>query len=347
MAEINTTAQQPGSGGKTKKDKKRIIFISAFSAIAIVIAAVWWINYNKYISSDDANLDTYRISISPQVSGMITQIFVFEGDTVKKGDILFSLDSAAIYSRYESALADFQQLEAQTEVARVNLLRAENDYEIAKLRQSLNKKNFNRAKEQYAGDAITLEVYQTQEEVWKSSLLQSKVAQNNIVSARASLNAAILSAQAAKKNADMNLTDLSYYKVTAPADGIIGKRWALPGDVVNAGETVYTLNTGSDIWVAVFLEETKFRNLHINQKVKFTLDAYDKLTFYGAVYYIGDNAASEFALVPPNNASGNFTKVTQRIPIKISIDSVSGDKKQKADYKLISGMSATVKIIKD
>ena len=117
--------------------------------------------------------------------------------------------------------------------------------------------------------------------------------------------------------------------------------------MVNAGETVYTLNLGSEIWVAVYLEETKFSTLHLNQKAKFTLDAYSKLTFYGSVYYIGDNAASEFALVPPNNASGNFTKVTQRVPLKISIDSVSGDKKQKEIYRLVSGMSATVKIIKD
>ena len=117
--------------------------------------------------------------------------------------------------------------------------------------------------------------------------------------------------------------------------------------MINAGQTVFTLNKGNDIWVAVYLEETKFSNVHLHQKAKFTLDAYSKLTFYGHIYYIGDNAASEFALVPPNNASGNFTKVTQRIPMKISVDSVEGDAKQKSNMTLVSGMSATVKIIKE
>ena len=330
-----------------KKGKGKIIFISAFGTIAIIAAVIWWIEYRKYITSDDANLDSYRVSVSPQVSGMITKIFAHEGDTVRKGDILFTLDSAAVYSRYLSSIADYQQLKAQVDVARTSLARAENDYDIAILRRNLNQKNYNRAKEQYSGDAITLEEYQTQEETWKSSVIQCRVAEHNISSSRASLEASILSAEAAKKNSDTNLTDLSYYSVTAPSDGIIGKRWALPGDVVNAGETVYTLNLGSEIWVAVYLEETKFSTLHLNQKAKFTLDAYSKLTFYGSVYYIGDNAASEFALVPPNNASGNFTKVTQRVPLKISIYSVSGDKKQKEIYRLVSGMSATVKIIKD
>ena len=91
----------------------------------------------------------------------------------------------------------------------------------------------------------------------------------------------------------------------------------------------------------------RFKEIYLGQKAQFTLDAYDKLTFEGRVYYIGDNTASEFALVPPNNASGNFTKVTQRIPLKISIDRVEGDDGQKARVKLVSGMSATVKIEKE
>ena len=130
-------------------------------------------------------------------------------------------------------------------------------------------------------------------------------------------------------------------------DGVVGKRWVLPGDRIEAGQTAITLNRGTDIWVAVYLEETKFKEIYLGQKAQFTLDAYDKLTFEGRVYYIGDNTASEFALVPPNNASGNFTKVTQRIPLKISIDRVEGDDGQKARVKLVSGMSATVKIEKE
>ena len=326
--------------------KGKLIFIIVFLAVAIIAAIVWYVNYNKYVSSDDANLDTFRISVAPQVTGLITGLYVKEGDTVKKGELLFELDTTAIYSNLLSSQAHYEQIKSQINVAEAVLDRAEKDYQVTVLKQQLNKKNFDRAKEQYKGDVIPLEEFQTQEEIWKSSNLQVEIAKKNIISARASLNATIKSADAAKQNSETTLTDFSYYKIFSPSDGIIGKRWLLAGDVVKSGETVFTLNKGNDIWVSVFLEETKFKNIYLGQTVKFTLDAYDKLTFFGKIYYIGDNTASEFALIPSKNASGNFTKVTQRIPLKVSIDNVEGNEKQKSNMKLVSGMSATVKIIK-
>ena len=108
-----------------------------------------------------------------------------------------------------------------------------------------------------------------------------------------------------------------------------------------------TINEGKDLWVAVYLEETKFRTLRHGQKADFTLDAYPGLTFSGKIFYIGTNTASEFSLIPPNNASGNYTKVAQRIPIKVSVDQVKKGKENTRMPKLVSGMSATVKIIKE
>ena len=330
-----------------KKSKKRTFLLIAISIIAIAAAVVWWLNYNKYISTDDANLDSYRIDVASQVSGRISKLLVHEGDTVKKGQPLFELESEAMESRRLQAEAQFEQSIAEVAVTKTALSEAQKSYELAVLAEGLSKKNYERAKTQYQGDAITLESLETLEESWQSAVLQIEIAKNRIQSERANIEAAIRTAESAKANVATQTTDLSYYTVTAPADGIIGKRWSLQGDMINAGQTVFTLNKGNDIWVAVYLEETKFSNVQLHQKAKFTLDAYSKLTFYGHIYYIGDNAASEFALVPPNNASGNFTKVTQRIPMKISVDSVEGDAKQKSNMKLVSGMSATVKIIKE
>lgn len=329
-----------------KKSKTKVIILIITIIIAIVLAVLWWINYNKYITTDDANLDSYRIDVASQVSGRISKQFVQEGDTVKEGEVLFEIESASMISRRLQAEAQYNQFLAQLEVAKISATEARKDYEIAILAEGLSKENYERAKKQYAGDAIPLETLQTMEENWKSSCLQVEIAQNRIQSSLANIEATERSADAALANVETMDTDLSYYQIKAPADGIIGKRWCLAGDMINAGQTVFTLNKGTDIWVAVYLEETKFSNIHMGQEAKFTLDAYDKLKFYGHIYYIGDNAASEFALVPPNNASGNYTKVTQRIPIKISIDKIEGDEKQKANMKLISGMSAEVHIIK-
>jgi membrane fusion protein (multidrug efflux system) len=131
----------------------------------------------------------------------------------------------------------------------------------------------------------------------------------------------------------------------APADGVIAKRWLLPGDIVTAGQSVYTVNNDSKFWVTVYLEETKVGNLRIGEKAKFTLDTYPGIVFTGEVFLLGSTTASQFSLIPPSNASGNFTKVTQRIPLKISIDGVETGQDVHL-YRLMTGMSAVVKIVR-
>ncbi|WP_294141543.1 HlyD family secretion protein [uncultured Sanguibacteroides sp.] len=330
-----------------KNERKKIVFLIIFIVIAIVVVLLWWLNYRKYISTDDANLDTYRVNVSTQVSGEIRQLYVMEGDTVKAGMLLALLDDSIAEARLQQTIAQREQQLAQLEADRINLATAEKQEEVASLTEQWNTENYNRAKLQYENRVIPLEKFQEVEQNWKTAHLQTEIAQNRLAGIKADIKAvesAIRATDAALRSARV---ELGYYRIVAPADGVIGKRWSLPGDMIEAGQTIFTLNRGNEIWVAVYLEETKFKQIRVGQSAIFTLDAYDGLTFEGKIYYIGDNTASEFALVPPNNASGNFTKVTQRIPLKISIDKIKGDEAQKKQIKLVSGMSATVKIIKE
>ena len=137
------------------------------------------------------------------------------------------------------------------------------------------------------------------------------------------------------------------YRIVSPVDGLIAKQWVVPGDLLQPGENIFTLNEGKKLWVTVYLQETKFDEVRMGQQALFTLDAYPGLTSYGKIFYIGANTASEFSLIPPDNASGNYTKVAQRIPLKISIDRVEGKEKLKVNLRLLSGMSANVKIVKE
>ena len=334
-------------GVSKKGEKKKIIFLIIFIIVAIVAVVLWWLNYRKYISTDDANLDTYRSGVSSQVMGQVTRLYVMEGDTVRQGDLLLTLDDSIALARVSQAEAQREQQLAQLASRRVSLVTARKELNIARLTEQLNLENYQRAKVQYERNVIPLEKYQDVEQAWKVSKLQTEIARDRFPAVEAELKAAEEAIRAVEATIASARAELGYYRVLAPADGIVGKRWVLPGDMLEAGQTAFTLNRGTDIWVAVYLEETKFKEIYLGQKAQFTLDAYDKLTFEGRVYYIGDNTASEFALVPPNNASGNFTKVTQRIPLKISIDKVEGDDGQKARVKLVSGMSATVKIVKE
>lgn len=145
----------------------------------------------------------------------------------------------------------------------------------------------------------------------------------------------------------LDSTETENFRILSPIDGVIAKQWVVPGDLLQPGENIFTLNEGRELWVSVYLQENKFADIRLGQPAKFTLDAFPGLVFYGKIFYIGSNTASEFSMIPPNNASGNYTKVAQRIPLKISIDRVEGDARKKSRLRILSGMSANVKIIKE
>jgi membrane fusion protein (multidrug efflux system) len=141
-------------------------------------------------------------------------------------------------------------------------------------------------------------------------------------------------------------TELLNTSIYSPMNGVLGKRWVLKGDVVQPGQPIFTIFDLSNIWVTAYLEETKLSSINIGDKVEISVDAYPDQNFSGKVYQIGSNTASQFSLIPPSNASGNFTKVTQRIPIKISLEPVNemGSPDPSDNLKLLPGMSVEIKI---
>lgn len=330
-----------------KKSDKSLVWLIIIVTIALIVAFVWWWNYRKYITTDDANLDSYRVSVAARVMAPIVALHVWEGDTVKQGETLAELDSSNVIATLHEAIARRAEMTANLELNRVNRATSQSNLQLAEIALQQATLNYQRAKTQYSGQAITEEAFQNTDEAYKSAQVKVDVAHNQIAAVQAQIAATEASIAAADASIASVRTELGYYRIVAPTDGVIAKRWSLPGDIVQPGQTLFTLNEGKDIWVSVYLEETKFQNIYIGQTVKFTLDAYNGLTFYGKIFYIGSNAASQFALIPPNNASGNYTKVAQRVPLKISIDRIEGAEKEKAKVKLISGMSANVEIVKE
>lgn len=330
-----------------KSFNKSLIWLIAIVVIAVVAAFFWWWNYRKYISTDDANLDSFRVNVAARVMAPMVTLYAWEGDTVKAGMLLAELDSSGVTAQLQEAVAEREEMVANLKLDKANLLTSENNLKLAEIAFNQMEINYRRAKTQYSGEAIPEEAFQNTEEAYKSTRVKVEVAKNQIYVAQARIAAGEASIAAADASIGSVRTELGYYRIMAPVDGVIAKRWSLPGDIIQPGQTIFTINEGKDIWVAVYLEETKFSTIRLGQEAKFTLDAYDGFTFRGKVFYIGSNAASEFSLIPPNNASGNYTKVAQRVPLKISIDSVEGPDGKKENVKLVSGMSATVKIIKE
>lgn len=330
-----------------KTPNKSLIGLILILTVAVIAAFLWWWNYRKYISTDDANLDSFRVNVAARVMAPMLTLYAWEGDTVKAGSVLAELDSSNVTAELQEAIARREQMVASLQLDKENLNTATYNQKLAEIAFNQAELNYRRAQTQYSGEAIPEEAFQNIEEAYKSARVKVEVAKNQINVARAQISAgeaAIAAENAAIESVRINQ---GYYQITAPVDGVIAKRWSLPGDIIQPGQTLFTINEGKDIWVAVYLEETKFNTIRTGQPATFTLDAYPDLTFTGKVFYIGSNTASQFSLIPPNNASGNYTKVAQRVPLKISIDKVEGQAEQKANLKLVSGMSATVKIIKE
>ena len=138
-------------------------------------------------------------------------------------------------------------------------------------------------------------------------------------------------------------TQLKNSSIVAPIAGVIARKWVMPGDIVQPGQPILTIYDLDSVWVTANFEETKLAFVRLDDAVRISVDAYPGVEFEGRVRLIGAAAVSQFSLIPPNNASGNFTKVAQRVPVKISIES-KGSEKNFHPISLLPGMSAEVKI---
>lgn len=331
-----------------KKEKHNKVYLPLFLIIALVLGGIiyWYIDYSKYIKTDDAHVEADNVAISSKMMGRISEEYIKEGDSVKQGQLLVLLDSLDLSAQKNQAIAGKLQTEASIAQAEAKYEYDLTNNKVSEISLSKAQEDFTRAQTQLKGDVITQEQFdhtkktlETAQAQLDASRSQAKVSNAQIKSTRAT----VASAEAQIKVIQSLLNNTKLY---APCDGVVGKRWLLPGDIAQPGQSIYTIINDRNLWVSIYLEETKMEKLHKGQPVIFTLDTYPDATFTGKIINIGSNTAAQFSLIPASNASGNFTKVTQRIQLKISIDGMTEGKKL-SDYSILSGMSAVVKIIRE
>jgi membrane fusion protein, multidrug efflux system len=335
---------------ETKSNKGRRI--RAYAALTFVVAALvifgwqWYIRYTTFITTDDAYVDADKVAVSSKILGRISSIYAAEGDSVTKGELLVELDSSDLVAQKQQALAAKNQASASSNQAKAKFNYDQLSIKVQEVALEKAKEDLNRSTLQFDSKILTREQFDHARKTFESAQAQLDAAKAQVNVS----NSMIESAQSTVKTADAQVstieTQLHNTRIYAPSSGRIAKRWQLPGDVAQPGQPIFTITKDSALYITSFFEETKIANLHIGKKVEFTIDAFPGVTFNGEVSYIAANTASQFSLIPPNNASGNFTKVTQRIPIRISI--LSWDHKDKyPTLHLVAGMSAFLKIRRD
>lgn len=332
---------------ETQEKKSKKVYIPLVLVVLLVAASAiyYYLEYSRYISTDDAKVDSDNVSVSSKVLGRISKLYVDEQDSVKAGQLIAELDSTDMVSQKLQAQAFVLQAEANQGQASAKLRYDQDNLKVLEVSLARAKEDLERAKEQIAGDVITKEQFDHTKKTYESAKAQLDAAKTALEVSKAQ----ITSSAAAVKNAHAQVgvisTQLKNTKLYAPMDGVIAKRWLLAGDVAQPSQSIYTVTNTKKLWVVIFIEETKLSDIKVGMPAIYTIDAFDGVKFKGKVYSIGSNTASMFSLIPSNNASGNFTKVTQRVGVKISIEGTDNGTPL-SKYHILSGMSAVVKLIK-
>lgn len=286
--------------------------------IAVVGITIYILEERAAIWTNDAFIEAYGTDLSANVTEKIITLYVDEGDTVKKGQLIAQLQNNIPLAQKAAAEAKIKSLEEEIIVQEARYKKIRND--------------FIRALAGFEDKVVSEQDFDHAEKNLEIIDAEIKLAKANL--------------ELAKKQLEVINAELVHYTIRAPQDGVIAKRWVWVGDVTTPGQSLYTMYDLKNIWVLANLEEGKIENVRLGDTVRISVDAYPGYTFHGKVFTIKGAAASQFTLVPQNTATGNYTKVSQRVPIKITIQPPDDYPKDNPLY-LFPGMSAEIRIYPD
>ena len=354
---------------KKKTNKKFIIILVALVILGGTYGTYKYLHAQSHEETDDAQIEKNMNPIIPRVSGYVDKVYIKDNDYVKKGDTLFTIDkrdyllkieeaSAAVVGAegsFEVSKADIGSALASISVSDANFQSAGGNIESAKIRLDRATNDYNRYDNLYKSRTITKQQYeqalatkmeaesqvrvlqqQQRASAFQKSVIiakskvsdkQTEVAASNIKRAKAMLDAAKL--------------NLSYTIVTAAIDGQVSKIEIQPGQLVQPGQSLFYIINNNEAWVIANFKETQLNKMIIGQKVSVKVDAYPDYDFQGTITSFSPATGSKFSLLPPDNATGNFVKTIQRLPVKISLNPSNDPEKIKL---LRAGMNVDVDV---
>ncbi|BBE33602.1 HlyD family secretion protein [Sphingosinicella microcystinivorans] len=312
--------------------------------LLLIVGGAWlYLAGRAHESTDNAYVQQDKVSIAPEVSGRIVEVDVHENMRVQEGQLLFRIDPQPYriaLRQAEAALAkarvEVDELGAEVTVADVDIATARSEIAFAKAEFDRQAELLNRGfttRARYQAAQLALAKAREQMNTATSEARKARVALGSGAAA-SNRPAAVEAALAAREEAMLNL---SRTEIRAPASGIVSQTDRLQvGAMLPAGLPTLSLVADGHSWVEANFKETQLRKMHTGQKATITIDAYGR-ALSGHVESIGAGTGSEFALLPAQNANGNWVKVTQRVPVRIAIDA-------KSDRPLIAGLSAEVSV---
>ncbi len=323
----------------TTKEKKSPL--KTITLVLILLVAGYF-GYKKihYVltheTTDNAQIETQITPVLPRVAGYVKSIVIKDYDSVKTGQLVVELDDAELQSQLMEMEADLKQAEvdvvnanALLNNALVSLKVNNGNIELSQLRSKKAAEDLKRDQNLFADQAITkkqvddskfnVESINQQTENSKTDLL---AAQSRIAVLQAGVQKATAGLGVKKAKIDQIKLKITYTKIYAPQAGKIGKKNVSEGQYVQAGTPLFSIVNDTTYWVIANFKENQLRKLYPGKEVSIEIDAFPELKLTGTVQSLSEATGAKFSLLPPDNASGNFVKVTQRVPVKIQINDV-------------------------
>lgn len=338
-----------------KKPKKKIFpFILGALIIAGSIYGVIKYRYAKHHEvTDDAQIDGDISPVFSRVAGYVNEIRFEENQAVKKGDTLIVLDDRDLQIKVQQARAALENAVAALDVAKANISGAmanlntsKSGVDAAKVKSWKVSQDYKRYQNLIRDSAITTQQFENVKAEQEGSEAQMNIALGQQSSASVAISASekqmdVAQSVIAQKQADLDyaMLQLSYSKITAPATGYVSRKNVQPGQLVNAGTPLFAVVSDTGIYVVANFKETQLMKMDKNETVEIKVDAFPDMQLQGRVYAFSPATGAKFSLLPPDNATGNFVKVVQRVPVKIIIDAGKEVKE-----KLRPGMSVKVAV---
>jgi membrane fusion protein, multidrug efflux system len=334
-------SHKDGSGGKSgaPRSKKPLIITAIIVVVLAIVGFFIWFAHRNQVSTDDAYTDGNTVTMVPKVSGYVVDLYVSDNSHVRKGDLLLRIDQRDYLTAKDQALAQLAlaqaqlnsardalkvarvQYPAQLESARAQERAAAAQLELARAsyqrqhqvdRRATTQESIDSSTNQQQGAAASVESARAQVAIARLVPEQVQVA----ISAVAERAASVQSAQAQLEQANLNL---SYTQVRAPSDGFITQRSIQQGDFASAGQVMFLIVT-PEVWITANFKESQLGRMRPGDKVEIKVDAYSGYKLEGHVQSIQYGSGARFSAFPAENATGNFVKIVQRVPVKIVID---------------------------
>jgi membrane fusion protein, multidrug efflux system len=320
--------------------------------VVLLGGAYWFLTTGRYVSTDDAYVDAARVAISNEVSGRVAQIAVHDNERVKAGEVLFTIDQRPFQIAVEEAKAQLAAVRLQIEAMKATYQQKKADAAANEATLLYQQRDLERQQRLLTTGAASQAQYDQSNHAYKIAREQLASKEQDVASTLASLGGdpdipvamhpMVQHDQAALDRAELNL---SYTVIRAPEDGIVTKvdqlqvgDWVQGVDTGAAPTSLFYLVSAKRVWVTANFKETELTHMRPGQPATVEIDTYPDLVFPARVQSLSPGTGLTFSLLPAENATGNWVKVVQRLPVRLTID------KPDPNAPLHAGLSATVDV---